>query len=255
LHKIFTPSAIADQIGEACRAAKITCLECKRTAAGSISSELGPIQSRRSKFELNPNLVDQILKQGANSATEKAEETMLRVRKAMGIAGGLEFPPLTAFAQYSLETSQPFRLSLANHRAMWDAPAEERREFLIDVWRTKMVPSEYALKRSGDRLFITGKGKRVLVSTSREKQGGTFQYFVPNKSYEVIVLLAWEQTDFVLRQFLIPQKVYRTIWSEIPKGQPEIELCLRRTGDQHVLGLENASIDVSEFEANSAPLG
>ena len=46
---------------------------------------LEPIQERRAGYEANPRKVDEILEDGKNRATTRAEQTMVEVRAAVGI--------------------------------------------------------------------------------------------------------------------------------------------------------------------------
>ena len=118
-----------------------------------------------------------------------------------------------------------------------------------------MVPSDRTLKQLEKRLFVTNRNKRVFVSTSREKAGGMFPYRIPHKSYEVIVLLAWEGNDEAkLKAFVVPQKVYRSQWSQIPKDEKELDLVLTREGGNYFLNIAGSHIDVSPFEGDYQPV-
>ncbi len=87
LHKIFSSPEILAKVYEGCTTAGIGCIECKTWVADAIVSALQPIQERRVKFENDPALVDDILRDGARRATARAEQTMHEVRSAMGLAG------------------------------------------------------------------------------------------------------------------------------------------------------------------------
>ena len=209
LHKLFSSESVLRHTGEGCKSAAISCTECRQLAAGSISRHLQPIQSRRSEGELAPTYVQDVLESGAKRARARAEKTMRLVREAMGVTKKILFPSVTVFDRYSYDTEQPMRYSLKNHIAMWNEKLETRRTFLIDFWKSKMVPSDCQLKHQGDRLFVTSRNKRVFTSTAREENGRLFRYFIPNRSYEVLVLLAWEKgEEAVLNAFVIPQKVF-----------------------------------------------
>jgi hypothetical protein len=174
----------------------------------------------------------------------------------MGVGKRFVPPVITQFERYSYETSQPFQHSLKNFiQEWWDKSSDERRDFLTNYWKSRMVPSDRTLRQTGDRLFITNRNKRVLVSTARERDDGKFFYRLPHKSYEVIVLLAWENSEeAVLRAFVIPQKVYRDQWTKIPKGERDVELVLNREGGVYVLNLAGSRIEVSAFEGDYHPL-
>lgn len=83
LHKVFsTPETLA-KVYEGCRSAGIGCIECKGWAADALVQILNPIQERRARF--TPDEVEDILKNGASRARNRAEQTMTEVRTAMQI--------------------------------------------------------------------------------------------------------------------------------------------------------------------------
>jgi tryptophanyl-tRNA synthetase len=89
LHKVFSTQETIAKVYAGCTTAGIGCIECKGWAADSIVRELAPIQERRSRYEQNPQLVQEILDAGAVKATTRAEQTMREVRAAMGLAENL----------------------------------------------------------------------------------------------------------------------------------------------------------------------
>jgi tryptophanyl-tRNA synthetase len=255
LHKVFSSDSILLQTGNGCRTASISCTECKKLASASITIHLEPIQARRAQYEFDPARAQEVLREGAHKAATIAEETMGQVREAMGMARSIPFPRFTLFDKYSNDTAQPIRCSLKKYKRYRTESPEQRRDFLIGHWKTEMVPPEYVLKQSGDRLFITNRNKRVLVSTATEGDDGKFRYSVPNKSYEVVVLLAWERGDEAfLNAFVIPQKAYRLLWTQIPKAEKEVELLLIREGGRHLLEIAGSRVDVSNFDGDYHPL-
>jgi tryptophanyl-tRNA synthetase len=81
LHKVFsTPETLA-KFYDGCRSAGIGCIECKGWAADALVQILNPIQERRARF--TPGEVEHILKDGAERARTRAEQTMVEVRTAM----------------------------------------------------------------------------------------------------------------------------------------------------------------------------
>ena len=81
LHKVFsTPETLA-RVYDGCRSAGIGCIECKGWAADALISILQPIQERRAR--LGECEVRDILKQGSDRASDRAEQTMAEVREAM----------------------------------------------------------------------------------------------------------------------------------------------------------------------------
>lgn len=59
--------------------------EMKSILAEEIYKELQPFQQKRKEFENNPQLVDSIIKKGIEECRQMAEETMIEVRKKMGL--------------------------------------------------------------------------------------------------------------------------------------------------------------------------
>jgi tryptophanyl-tRNA synthetase len=86
LHKIFSSAETLAKVYDGCTTAGIGCIECKGWAADSIVTALQPIQERRRPYEENPELVWEILEDGGAKASTRAEQTMVEVRKAMGLA-------------------------------------------------------------------------------------------------------------------------------------------------------------------------
>jgi tryptophanyl-tRNA synthetase len=86
LHKIFSSAETLAKVYEGCTTAGIGCIECKGWAADSIVTALKPIQERRKPYEENPELVWEILEDGGAKARKRAEQTMVEVREAMGLA-------------------------------------------------------------------------------------------------------------------------------------------------------------------------
>ncbi len=86
LHKVFSSTATLDKVREGCTTAGIGCIECKGWLADAIVEELAPMQERRREYESRPGLVEEILKAGNTRAAHAAEETMVRVREAMGLS-------------------------------------------------------------------------------------------------------------------------------------------------------------------------
>jgi tryptophanyl-tRNA synthetase len=86
LHRIYcTPEEIAT-VTAGCRSAAIGCLDCKKIMIKHVLAELAPIRARRADLELAPDTVDAVLADGNARAQAAAEETMGRVREAMGLS-------------------------------------------------------------------------------------------------------------------------------------------------------------------------
>jgi tryptophanyl-tRNA synthetase len=85
LHKVFSSQETLAKVYDGCTTASIGCIECKGWVADSVVQVLKPIQERRAGYEANPKKVDEILEDGKNRATARAEQTMVEVRSAVGI--------------------------------------------------------------------------------------------------------------------------------------------------------------------------
>ncbi|HYK34355.1 tryptophan--tRNA ligase [Alloacidobacterium sp.] len=85
LHKVFSSPETMAKVYDGCRTASIGCIECKGWVADSVVQVLQPIQEQRAGYEQNPKKVDEILEDGKNRATTRAEQTMVEVRAAVGI--------------------------------------------------------------------------------------------------------------------------------------------------------------------------
>ncbi|HEY1579849.1 MAG TPA: tryptophan--tRNA ligase [Terracidiphilus sp.] len=81
LHKVFSTPEMLAKVYEGCRSAGIGCIECKGWAADALVQILNPIQARRARFTSAE--VEDILKDGAYRARNRAEQTMSDVRTAM----------------------------------------------------------------------------------------------------------------------------------------------------------------------------
>ncbi|QNI35176.1 tryptophan--tRNA ligase [Alloacidobacterium dinghuense] len=85
LHKVFSSQETLAKVYDGCTTASIGCIECKGWVADSVVKVLQPIQERRAGYEANPKKVDEILEDGKQRATTRAEQTMVEVRSAVGI--------------------------------------------------------------------------------------------------------------------------------------------------------------------------
>ncbi len=255
LHRVFSESNTLQEISQGCRNASISCLECKQLAANAIWRELQPIQTRRSEFELNPHRVDGILAEGAERARRAAEATMTEVRKAMGLRGGQQRFDLTVFEQMKQDSPNSLVHDLSNHKDWWNLERAERGDRLREYLRTRMVPEDIQLRRIGDLVFVTPRNKRVFVPTSRQRPDGDYRFDIVNKSYEVLLLLAWERETFVLRAFVIPQKEFREPWARIKKAEKTFQVFLRKSNAGYSLELpESSPINVTSYEGDFTAL-
>ncbi|HEY6042883.1 MAG TPA: tryptophan--tRNA ligase, partial [Anaerolineae bacterium] len=75
-----------EELKERYRAGKVGDVEVKRKLYAAIEVFLEPIRERRSKFERDPKLVDEVLDEGAKKVRPISAETLDMARTAMGLA-------------------------------------------------------------------------------------------------------------------------------------------------------------------------
>ncbi|HED19037.1 MAG TPA: tryptophan--tRNA ligase [Gammaproteobacteria bacterium] len=85
LHRIYSDDRRQQWVREGCTSAGIGCLECKQPIIDAVLGELAPLRERAREFEEDPQLVRNILQEGAEAARDVAEETMDEVRAAIGL--------------------------------------------------------------------------------------------------------------------------------------------------------------------------
>ena len=86
LHKVFSSGETLAKVYDGCTTAGIGCIECKSWLADAVVAELAPMQERRAAYDARPGRVREILAAGNARAAEAAEQTMVSVRAAMGLA-------------------------------------------------------------------------------------------------------------------------------------------------------------------------
>jgi tryptophanyl-tRNA synthetase len=83
-HKIFNTENRAE-VEVACKAGSIGCMQCKRMLADKLIELIQPIHERKQDLIQRPDYVRDVLAEGAKKTRIKANETMEKVRKIMGI--------------------------------------------------------------------------------------------------------------------------------------------------------------------------
>lgn len=82
LHEIYNKQN-RDVVEHECREGLRGCVDCKRECVSAVNSELSAIRERRKHYEKHPDLVLEVLNEGAKRARFVAERTMQEVREAM----------------------------------------------------------------------------------------------------------------------------------------------------------------------------
>ena len=85
LHVVYSDEERRAWVREGCTSAGIGCLDCKQPIVDAVLAELAPIRERASQFEEDPQLVRNLLQQGAEAARDVADETLHEVKSAMGL--------------------------------------------------------------------------------------------------------------------------------------------------------------------------
>jgi tryptophanyl-tRNA synthetase len=83
LHKIYSDEATRKWVNEGCRSASIGCLDCKQPLIDKIVEEVTAMRRRGQEFEEHPELIRDIVAEGAEKAREAARETLADVRRSM----------------------------------------------------------------------------------------------------------------------------------------------------------------------------
>ncbi len=83
LHRIYSDEATRSWASSGCRSAGIGCLECKKPLIEKIVAEVTGTRERAREYQDNPELVKNLLAEGAEKARESARETLDDVRRAM----------------------------------------------------------------------------------------------------------------------------------------------------------------------------
>jgi tryptophanyl-tRNA synthetase len=86
LHKIFSAQEDVERINRDCRTAGIGCVECKRLLAKNMNAHLEPFREKRAELNQNPDMIWDVLHDGARRARSIAESVMVEVRDAIGLA-------------------------------------------------------------------------------------------------------------------------------------------------------------------------
>lgn len=83
MHKVFSPAEEVEMINVECRRAGIGCVDCKKRFAANLNRHLEPFRSKRAELASKPDVVTDVLADGAKRARLIAQQTMAEVREAM----------------------------------------------------------------------------------------------------------------------------------------------------------------------------
>jgi tryptophanyl-tRNA synthetase len=85
LHKVFSSEDTQRKAADGCRSASIGCIECKSWAANAIVETIAPIQARREDLLSRPSVIADVLANGKDRATKRAQQTLDEVEHAIGL--------------------------------------------------------------------------------------------------------------------------------------------------------------------------
>ncbi|MBK8481510.1 MAG: tryptophan--tRNA ligase [Proteobacteria bacterium] len=85
LHGFFSGPEQCEEIGAACRAAAIGCVDCKKRLGDQLVAHFAPIRERWRALRERPDEVREVLAQGQGHCQQLAEATMQEVRAKMGL--------------------------------------------------------------------------------------------------------------------------------------------------------------------------
>jgi tryptophanyl-tRNA synthetase len=83
LHRLYSDDATRAWVQTGCTSAGIGCLECKKPVIDRIVAEIGAMRERAREFQDNPELIRNLVTEGAEKAREAARSTLDEVRRAM----------------------------------------------------------------------------------------------------------------------------------------------------------------------------
>ena len=86
LHRAFSPPDVVAHVETQCRTAGWGCIDCKKVLFEHMNKELAPIRARSVEIRARPEIVEQVIGDGAATARRVASETMREVKERMGLA-------------------------------------------------------------------------------------------------------------------------------------------------------------------------
>jgi len=85
LHRAFSPPDVVSNVETQCRTAGWGCIECKKVLFEHVNTELAPIRARSVEIRARPEIVDQVIGDGAATARRVASGTIREVKERMGL--------------------------------------------------------------------------------------------------------------------------------------------------------------------------
>jgi tryptophanyl-tRNA synthetase len=82
----FFAADLKRDVNTNCRSAALGCVDCKKQLIGRVDGALAPFRDKRAELKDKPQLVNEILRAGAQKAGKVARHTIDRVKEAMGLS-------------------------------------------------------------------------------------------------------------------------------------------------------------------------
>ena len=257
LHKVFSSPDLIAETQKGCRTASMRCEFCKVEATKSVCAVTGPIYDKRMQLESNIEQAWEMLREQSVKAATRAEETMLAVRDVFGLSHDLGAVK-RYFGASEEELNQ--RRDLNQYKTFTEARCSEDgvNAFLPSHWLTYLLPKEIAITVEPDETWLTSKKKRVLAAAGTYGvDEGTWSFEVPQKSYEVWVLLCRDDKNW-LEDFILPQKYFSQPFAKakkILKKNEKIPVSLRKDGERFLLSVHASEpVDITDLQSNYGPL-
>ena len=126
---------------------------------------------------------------------------------------------------------------------------KERREIIAKSW-VEQVSKTHLLKQDKPDTFISRKGRKVGVHTAQERDNGWWEFSFPERSLNVLVLLAEDAKGF-LSDYVIPPKILQEHWKQFEREQGEkgatVLIKLKKdTGGASIL-LEQSNLPIQQY--------
>lgn len=85
MHKGFSPPEDVEMVNRECCHAGIGCVECKKLLYKNMMEHLAPIRQKAAELRKQPEIIRQVLEDGAKRCSSLAEGLMIEVHKKVGI--------------------------------------------------------------------------------------------------------------------------------------------------------------------------
>ncbi len=84
-HQLYSTKDIKEWVETGCRSAGIGCVECKKPVIDAVLQEQTQIREKAEPYVNDPDLIDDILREGAIVARQQASQTLAEVKETIGL--------------------------------------------------------------------------------------------------------------------------------------------------------------------------